>query len=482
MSKSLTTEHLSRSPEENQAANDEENGVSSEVGGVGVGTSLFDLLSPDLLLLVFQWVGPHDMKSYIRLAISCDQYIAHFIYTECAFLWKVVDLAKLPGITDSQLQSLLERVDARNVTRSILLDKTTRSPIAGSGLEPLRHSRVLESVDLRQTSTLEVGETGLDDELVADILSTMLPHKLETVKVRKQFESNGIPMDQYCFSWSSFLTNLKLFKARKCAKESCSHCAESLAPEGRVATQKALIGTPVQCTVCSQYSCRPWNPNSDCPRILECRKCLEWCCPCRQVMTCDFCNEGSCSECEQAQLTCPHCGESSCSECKEVRQCKTCRDSSCEGCRNDLFICDRCDDTYCDGCMWTRMCTICEFMFCGECSDMAYCGNCADDVCKDCQKDESGAPVVAYCKTCDVGLCVLCGPLDDFEECSYCGIYMCRDDPICVAKHVCTPPGELVYKSRNAMEGDDKNSLCACGKKHLESSKGQQFMCVWLQK
>ena len=39
--------------------------------GDGTG-SLLDLLSPELLLQVFQWIGSSDMKSYIRLAISGD--------------------------------------------------------------------------------------------------------------------------------------------------------------------------------------------------------------------------------------------------------------------------------------------------------------------------------------------------------------------------------------------------------------------------
>lgn len=48
--------------------------------------SLFRMLSPELLLFIFQWIGPHDMKSYIRLATSGDQVLAHFIYEECTHL------------------------------------------------------------------------------------------------------------------------------------------------------------------------------------------------------------------------------------------------------------------------------------------------------------------------------------------------------------------------------------------------------------
>jgi hypothetical protein len=44
------------------------------------------------------------------------------------------------------------------------------------------------------------------------------------------------------------------------------------------------------------------------------------------------------------------------------------------------------------------------------------------------------------------------------------------------------PPGETVFKARNAREGDDKDALCTCGKKHLEAPKGQRFICSLLKK
>lgn len=95
---------------------------------------------------------------------------------------KELDLSYFPGITDQQLGPLLERINARSVTRSILLDKKTPSPISGRGLEPLRQSRVLESIDLRQWDSLDPGPTGLHDEAVSDILRSMVPHKLGMVK------------------------------------------------------------------------------------------------------------------------------------------------------------------------------------------------------------------------------------------------------------------------------------------------------------
>ena len=60
-------EGVERISDENAAENNNENDMANGTDG-----SLFDHLSPELLLLVFQWIGPDDMKAYIRLAISGD--------------------------------------------------------------------------------------------------------------------------------------------------------------------------------------------------------------------------------------------------------------------------------------------------------------------------------------------------------------------------------------------------------------------------
>jgi hypothetical protein len=157
-------------------------------------SSLFLQLSPERLLQVFQFIGVNDMKLFIRLVTCCDPYLERFIYRECTFLWRTIDLKNFPGINDMQLESLLRRINAQqSVTRSFILDKNTLKPITGAGLEPLRYSKVLKSVDLRQTTTLERRPTGLCDSHVARILRTMMSYQLETVKVRWQHAGRQAP-------------------------------------------------------------------------------------------------------------------------------------------------------------------------------------------------------------------------------------------------------------------------------------------------
>lgn len=125
----------------------------SNVARADTNGSLLRMLSPELLVLIFQWIGLYDLKSFVWLAICSDQDLAHFIYTECTFLWREIDLANCRGITDRQLNSLLERVNARSVTKSIILHK--KATITALGLEPLQGSRVLQSIEYCNRSTCD---------------------------------------------------------------------------------------------------------------------------------------------------------------------------------------------------------------------------------------------------------------------------------------------------------------------------------------
>jgi hypothetical protein len=107
------------------------------------------------------------------------------------------------ALADFQLHALLERVNAARATRSLHLQ--FYSIITGLGLIPLMGSRVLETVDLRGGIS-----TGLDDSVVAGILGSMLPYKLETVKLDGPTRPERLP-----FAIGDFLVRLSLAKARR---------------------------------------------------------------------------------------------------------------------------------------------------------------------------------------------------------------------------------------------------------------------------
>lgn len=489
MSNSLVNHHCSQGSGEKQAEIGEEDVAPSEQCQSTAANhgSLFDMLSPELLLIIFQYIGIEDKKSYVRLATCSDRELARFIYKECAYLWREIDLSHCPGVMDAQLRSLLERVNARSVTKSIVLDKTSDSTITGAGLEPLRGSRVLECIDLRQSDSRTRGPTSLDDELVTDLLSTMTPHKLEKIKVRKQhFQSSDFPFDVYCFPWSSFFANLELSKARKLGDQRCSHCDSSLTPNGRITLRSVLGCGPNQCTVCKLYSCRSSKPySSRCPKIEECQQCLELCCPCRgEVLPCSYCGRKNCPMCDESKLTCHHCGNTSCSKCQQIVQCMECLETSCDNCQDNLFTCIRCRASYCDDCMDWTYCDACLEVICVGCYNYESCDQCEQvHVCQNCQGEDAFDPMLAICQSCGLRKCYDCSFC--FHKCSRCNLVCCKDDVLCMDAfevHACTPPGDLLYFARDARAGDDVANLCTCGKKHLSSPKGQQFMCKWLRK
>jgi hypothetical protein len=182
------------------------------------------------------------MKSFIRLATCCDPYLERFIYRECTFLWRTIDLKNFPGINDMQLESLSRRINAQSATRSFILDRNTLKPITGAGLEPLRYSKVLKSVDLRQTTTLERGPTGLCDSHVSRILRTIVSYQLETVKVRRQHAGRHLgPFKEYCAPWRNLFASLRLKQARACENKMCFHCGSSMTPPYQDVTKGEIL-------------------------------------------------------------------------------------------------------------------------------------------------------------------------------------------------------------------------------------------------
>ena len=257
----------------------------------------------------------------------------------------------------------------------------------------------------------------------------MIPHNLETVKVRKQYyRSSDILFDEYCFPWSSFFAKLELDKSRNLGSQVCSHCnvpmSSAVFPPGRITTRHVLSNTnPVQCTVCKRYSCRPWSRNSECPEIKQCQHCLEWSCSCQdEVVMCVYCRVQSCPGCDPDLLTCHGCGLNSCSKCNRMTQCKYCFETSCQNCPNDLFTCYRCNASYCENCVVGLTCNICSKTICVTCDEsdsgpeFTYCDQCLAHVCNGCQSAALAGCLISTCQWCGIGLCRSCSDLGNRQR------------------------------------------------------------------
>ena len=451
------------------------------------------------LLRPAHYMNRYDNRTLITLS-SCDKYLQNLICKDLSFLWEDICLwYGRSALTDSQLHSFLERVNAARVTRSLHLQLCS---ITGLGLIPLMGSRVLETVDLRVGSS-----TGLDDSVVAGILGSMLPYKLETVKLDGPPRPERLP-----FAMGDFLVRLSLAKARRAVESNakCSSCdcflATALQNTGQV------LATPpreVKCTQCNGYSCRPLATiTSVCPRI---RRCIS-------------CDAPFCSECD---ISCSSCAGSSCTECTAVRLCNRCDEAFCDSCRG-VYLCESCEEFVCHACA-VLFCENCEDLVCFQCIGREACGNCREILCfcHSCRE-------IGYCKRCDQRFCVVCldgrscdkcdanicnqceaehqctrcgrrecwdgvsfRKCDDCEivlcdeclsECKDCGNWFCPTEPPlqqcdycvedicgeCKPIHRCLPPVEM-------SESEGRTS-CACRNGTVQHPKGQKFMCCFITK
>ena len=117
--------------------------------------SLFDLFSPKLLGIVFQWIDPVNVKSYIRLSCG-DSIVTCFIYTERTYIWKHLYLS---------IVQVSRRV-SRMCSFSLCSNESMLVPSPSHHLrykDVLSHDwfwihsttklEVLESIDFRQSDT-----------------------------------------------------------------------------------------------------------------------------------------------------------------------------------------------------------------------------------------------------------------------------------------------------------------------------------------
>ena len=89
--------------------------------------------------------GAGDIKSLVRLGETSKQW-GQFVYRDTPQLWEKIGCRKMASMTDGQLAALLRRTNAKEKTKEINL-KICYS-ITGTGLEPLKGSTALRSINL----------------------------------------------------------------------------------------------------------------------------------------------------------------------------------------------------------------------------------------------------------------------------------------------------------------------------------------------
>lgn len=136
-------------------------------------------LIPEEVLRIIVSFG--DVASNVRLAATSTTF-RRFVYNDCPCAWADIDfgaisISQAEKLTDVDLQVLLSKVNAVQVTTSLSLMGCTS--IRGRGLAALSFSRCLEKIGLLQSKEEMgmLGETGLDDTFVLGVLSSMAWHR-----------------------------------------------------------------------------------------------------------------------------------------------------------------------------------------------------------------------------------------------------------------------------------------------------------------
>lgn len=419
------------------------------------------------------------------------------ITKDCSELWKEICFNRWRGssrisapsgvLTDEMLAALLIQVNACTVTTDLDLDGCLK--IRGCGLEPLRHSRVLERVNL--SGLRLINDTVYDIEREAlGILRTSIPYKLDQVKFENvgEISRRSIRMDRRIvqtlrlsgytvdLGWmngvtlqrNSFIRDMRAEKKRQ-ATEQCVACASCEEPVSELSRQITpdIKGVPSsRCSSCRKYFCR----KSSCiVSMQDCCVCGEAsCAQCEPQGRCRDCNSTFCSGCKYVSPPCDVCKSSLCEDCETVRPCKGCNKLLCMNCKVEegdnnyyddgeyLRPCTDCDAWYCDDCI-TNMstCVTCNKRFCLDCRDLltcdacgfvrcsmcAYsCVSCKKTLCDGCMSRKSKRKNVSFSK-----LLVCCTRCGDFNNQCYCGVCSSTVSPSLVnpsvSQGICSPCG-----------------------------------------
>mmetsp|Transcript_41715 Transcript_41715/g.126570 ORF Transcript_41715/g.126570 Transcript_41715/m.126570 type:complete len:573 (-) Transcript_41715:154-1872(-) len=440
-----------------------------------------------------------DFRS--RLALSaCSKMMRCYIFRHCSWMWVDVDFINmgnwdfrqnaLPHLSDKQLRALLVNIDARQVTRNLSLRGCTA--VTGLGLDPLRGSRALELIDLRLGSTDHCipGETGLEEESILSILSSMPPF---TVRVKDMLDprqnctksmrglsvvlfraqnSDRRGLGSFNATLQSWLDNFHTIKALQIEMDrmKCDHCFVALAekiPESCFENEASRSF----CASCKSTSCGVGS----CPTTGECDRCnAVFCESCTSVDWCSGCRLSLCSKCTFVAF-CTDCNESFCTECRDVSECIVCERLRCEECVDKLY-CISCGDCSCKSCSVMIKCHECELRFCPDCDETLTCNKCNERYCFECRIVSEcivcnkwsceSCVEKRYCESCCKSTCVDCQGLVICQECNLSFCPDCDKDVLsCCNTHFCAECKEQHHAHFPAQGKNSNNGTreeCAC--------------------
>lgn len=402
-----------------------------------VALSMLESLPPDVMAKVLEFV---NISARVMVA-RCSKPLQTLVYEDCSVLWMNIhfrneEKVHVSRLTDDMLAGILTRVKARSVTN--VLNLTFCESITGSGLAPLRHSKVLKEAILdRECGNIE------DESVAVDIFRTMIPFQLSRVVFSKTIPTLArVETD--------FLHDLHVAKQKRVKEKHilCTSCSEPIVDESRQLVTNAT-GPPLTCcTSCNKHYCR----RGSCPvEVTDCMKCLDaFCEDCVETTQCSLCKHSYCFECNVSR-GCDTCGKFYCTDCQIVPFCQDCYWHLCPDCFQDdrfLYRCQDCQMVLCNVCYDMKRCG-CGRILCGDCAN--ECPKCERGFCNSCSERKlnwleccddlrcTGCVTPKSCDGCDGMFCRVevntcgdcsksfCDSCREMDRCNYCSGIFCTE-------------------------------------------------------
>lgn len=362
------------------------------------------------------------LSDRVQLA-SCSKSLQQRVYRDCSKAWEEIifqieQWIGCPRLTDLQLSHFLIQVNARNVTKT--LDLSYCRSIRGSGLIPLRNSRVLERIHLEGTGADENPTPALE------LLRSMIPHKLYVVNFALMREERNQAAIQ------EFLYSLRSKRLEQAQYSQCLACELPLTETTRQLVVRRKGNSLLRCCVCKKSYCK----RPSCPMNLqECRSCFNsFCGECNLSRQCFGCGYTYCLCYCEWDRSCTECKKFYCKTCDADLVCEKCHDMLCQDCARRE---DGCNCVLCKRC-YNGRCDICAIQQCINCNDIKVCASCDRRICRktSCQVQATTCQVLAcektFCTGCkEMEYCIMCKASfckdhNRFVDCNLCKFRHCR--------------------------------------------------------
>lgn len=222
-------------------------------------------------------------------------------------------------LTDNDICAILKCINAKDKLKILKLTGCTK--IAGTGLEPLRGSIVLEQIDLslaKQHDRPDVVPSAakISDEVVIHILDGMI-------------DTAGCSLRYVHFSHQGGRTRTCSVERRAFFRRFGEH----------------LNNSGLDCSKCGrEVSAGNTDYLVHFQKNIICYDCLKPICGnCMYaIRNCGMCHKDYCADCVQVNTRCESCFERNCIPCGVMKECDECQRSCCENCIHGP-VCDDCE-------------------------------------------------------------------------------------------------------------------------------------------